>query len=127
MNGSTIDWNEYTDEDIERFVRELAFEQEKRRQEKRQALKEQINTLLTENGLTLSDVFGNQGKTRGRSTGNRQDEPRPVKYRNPDNPVQTWTGTGRQPAWVKEALANGRTLAEFAVCAETPLPPGQGE
>src|SRR4051794_12275797 len=28
------------------------------------------------------------------------------KYRNPDNPAETWTGRGRQPRWVQAALAD---------------------
>lgn len=27
------------------------------------------------------------------------------KYRNPDNPDQTWSGRGRRPAWFKDTLA----------------------
>ncbi len=37
-------------------------------------------------------------------------EKAPVKYRNPTNPHQTWTGKGRQPTWVKEVVAGGATL-----------------
>jgi DNA-binding protein H-NS len=37
------------------------------------------------------------------------------KYRNPDNAGETWTGRGRQPRWVRAALAEGRTLADLAV------------
>ena len=36
------------------------------------------------------------------------------KYRNPDNPEQTWTGRGRQPTWVKEALKK-YTLDEMRI------------
>jgi len=35
------------------------------------------------------------------------------RYRNPDDPSQTWSGRGRQPKWVAEALAGGRTLDEL--------------
>ena len=41
--------------------------------------------------------------------------PAEARYRNPDNVEQTWSGWGRRPAWVNEAVANGRALAEFAV------------
>jgi DNA-binding protein H-NS len=40
------------------------------------------------------------------------------KYRNPDNPGETWTGRGRQPRWVQAALAGGRSLSDFAIPAE---------
>ncbi len=29
------------------------------------------------------------------------------KYRNPDNPTETWSGRGRKPRWFEEALARG--------------------
>jgi len=37
------------------------------------------------------------------------------KYANPANPDQTWTGRGRQPGWVKEALAEGKSLEDLAI------------
>lgn len=37
------------------------------------------------------------------------------KYRNPLDPEQTWTGRGRKPSWLSEALAAGRSLDEFAI------------
>jgi len=38
-----------------------------------------------------------------------------VKYRNPDNSAETWTGRGITPRWLKELLDNGRDLSEFDV------------
>jgi DNA-binding protein H-NS len=37
------------------------------------------------------------------------------RYRNPADSGQTWTGRGRQPRWVAEALASGRSLDEFKI------------
>jgi DNA-binding protein H-NS len=37
------------------------------------------------------------------------------KYRNPGDASQTWTGRGRQPAWVAEALAGGARLEDLAI------------
>lgn len=31
----------------------------------------------------------------------------PVKYINPENPRQKWSGRGRRPLWFKEAIMNG--------------------
>jgi DNA-binding protein H-NS len=42
------------------------------------------------------------------------------KYRNPDNPEETWSGRGRQPKWVQAALAEGQRLEDFAIPAEEP-------
>jgi DNA-binding protein H-NS len=37
------------------------------------------------------------------------------KYRNPDNPSETWSGRGKTPRWVTERLAAGRHLDEFRI------------
>ncbi len=39
----------------------------------------------------------------------------PPKYMNPENHDQLWSGRGKQPNWVKEALASGKTLEELAI------------
>ncbi|MBM3604684.1 MAG: H-NS histone family protein [Alphaproteobacteria bacterium] len=37
------------------------------------------------------------------------------KYRHPENPELTWTGRGRKPGWIAEALEAGKSLDEFAI------------
>ena len=39
----------------------------------------------------------------------------PAKYRHPENPEQTWTGRGRQPDWMKDAIENGHSKDEFLI------------
>ncbi len=36
-------------------------------------------------------------------------------YRNPSNSAETWTGRGRQPKWVREALARGLRLEDLTI------------
>jgi DNA-binding protein H-NS len=36
-------------------------------------------------------------------------------YRNPRNSAETWTGRGRQPKWVREALAAGACLDDLLI------------
>lgn len=48
------------------------------------------------------------------------------KYRNPANADQTWSGVGKKPAWVAEALASGTTLAELEVgSSQAPAEPAE--
>lgn len=37
------------------------------------------------------------------------------KYRHPENPDLTWSGRGRKPGWISEALDAGKSLDEFAI------------
>jgi DNA-binding protein H-NS len=39
----------------------------------------------------------------------------PPKYRHPENTEQTWTGRGRQPEWMKDAIESGRSKDEFLI------------
>jgi DNA-binding protein H-NS len=43
-------------------------------------------------------------------------------YRNPRNAAETWSGKGKQPAWVERALAEGHTLASLASETDQDLP-----
>jgi len=36
-------------------------------------------------------------------------------YRNPSNSAETWTGRGRQPKWVRDALASGARFEDLAI------------
>jgi DNA-binding protein H-NS len=37
------------------------------------------------------------------------------KYRNPDDPSDTWSGRGRRPHWVREQLRMGKTIEDLLV------------
>lgn len=39
----------------------------------------------------------------------------PPKYRNLNEPEQTWTGRGRKPKWVEKALDQGQTLQDLRI------------
>lgn len=60
-----------------------------------------------EHGFSLDEILA--GK---KAAGGAKSAP---KYANPDDASQTWTGRGRQPNWVKSALAAGKTLEEMAI------------
>ena len=38
-----------------------------------------------------------------------------VKYRDPSNPDNQWTGRGMKPTWLRELLDQGRSLDNFLV------------
>ena len=50
------------------------------------------------------------GKSAGANTGSVA-----VRFRNPDNASQQWTGRGRQPKWVKEWVEGGKSLDKLRV------------
>jgi DNA-binding protein H-NS len=37
------------------------------------------------------------------------------KYRNPDNPTETWAGRGLKPRWMTAAIKRGKKLEDFLI------------
>jgi DNA-binding protein H-NS len=115
VSGKDIDWTEYTDEEIDRFINELDAERKKRGEEKRRVLKEQIESMVKEQGISLAELFPQSGRDKRQRKDKRTAEGQTVRYRNPVDPSQTWTGKGRKPAWLVESLASGKTLEDFMI------------
>jgi DNA-binding protein H-NS len=113
VDAKDIDWSEFTDEEIDRFISELQAERTKRGEEKRRLLKEQIESMVKEHGISLTELFPQAGRNRNPRKDTRKRGEQTIKYHNPNNPAQTWTGNGRKPAWLVEALASGKTLEDF--------------
>jgi DNA-binding protein H-NS len=81
--------------DVERAIKRVASQNLKKAREAAEGAARQF-------GFSLDEVTGNKS-TR------RKDEQSGARFRNPENPEQTWSGRGRQPQWFKEALAGGRS------------------
>jgi DNA-binding protein H-NS len=44
------------------------------------------------------------------------------KYRNPENPVETWAGRGLKPRWLAAALKSGKKIEDFSIEASGKRP-----
>jgi DNA-binding protein H-NS len=67
-----------------------------------------VRDVAKQQGYTLEELLGGRSTTKSTTKG-------VAKYANPADPNQTWTGRGRQPAWVKQALAEGKDLSSMAI------------
>jgi DNA-binding protein H-NS len=84
---------------------EAALDQ--RKADERAEVKRKIAELANESGFEVTELFG--GKRGGRKAASD------AKYRNPKDASQTWTGRGRKPNWLVEALGQGAKLESFEV------------
>ena len=80
---------------------------------KRQEAISAVEQAAREYGFKLTDLLGNGKAGRGRKSDAGTVEST-AKYVNPDNPEQTWSGRGRRPQWVNDALKADGTLDELA-------------
>jgi DNA-binding protein H-NS len=70
------------------------------------ALRARISDMAKSQGMSLEDVIGSK-KRNGRGKGVVA-----VKYRDPKNPANTWTGRGRTPRWMVAATKGGKAKKE---------------
>ena len=87
-------------QDVEKALRDS---ETRARKEARKAAEK----AAAEFGFSLDDVASN-GTPRKKPVS-------PPKYRNPDNHDETWSGRGRKPRWLNEAIAAGTDISALEI------------
>lgn len=81
---------------------------------KDQAIEDAYNQILdiaTKVGLSLEELI-EYGALKRKKTTRKAVEPR---YRNTNNPSETWTGRGKQPRWLVAEIEKGAKLEDFLI------------
>ena len=77
------------------------------KRERKEALKA-AEKAAAEFGFSLSELSGGASK----STKTPKNS---AKYKNPNNHEQTWSGRGRKPQWVHDALKAGADISDLEI------------
>ena len=95
---------------------EEALEQEKALEEKRQKIAE-LKRNMQEAGIDISDILEDEIGGDKLASPKRKRAPKPPKYefKDENGEHKTWTGQGRMPKALQNALDNGRSLEEFLI------------
>ncbi len=67
-----------------------------------------IKAKIAEYGIALKDLGGGVKKPLIHAASR-------IKFRNPSNARETWSGRGRPPRWIADEIAKGRKREEFLV------------
>ncbi len=108
----TIELNAYSIPELKQLIEKAQSEIVRKEQVQVKEVRTKMEELASSVGLSLEDVLkfsaGGKGRKAGKPAG-------VVRFRNPANPDQTWSGRGKQPNWLKDAMARGATKDDFAV------------
>src|SRR5438445_12536466 len=99
--------------DLRNLQEQIKQEIKKREQQDVQKARDQIMAIAQSVGIPLKDLLGAAG--RGAKSANANTGSVAVRFRNPADASQQWTGRGRQPKWVKEWVEGGKSMDELRV------------
>ena len=105
MAKNGIDLSKLSIDELQALARDIETEIVTRRAAEKERVLNQMRELAGSLGMTLEELLREE---RGAGSGVA------AKYRHPENPGLTWSGRGKRPAWVNEALASGKTLDDLA-------------
>lgn len=92
------DYADLSYEDLKQKREEIDALMQERREEALETFKQQAAMM----GFDLSMVAANMNG-------------KPVKFRDPDNPENTYSGKGKHPQWLSEKIIAGHDIEEFRV------------
>ena len=99
---------------------ELIVAAEQKRKDKledaKRALIAEIEQKAAAIGLSVSELYADAGEpmsTPKRKPRKDAGQPLAIQYRGPNG--EEWSGRGRRPTWLAEAIANGKSLDDFRV------------
>ena len=105
-------------EKFEEVFAEREQHETKIRQEsaERQQKLAQFTEMLRDAGIDPSELVGSSVTVKSEGVEKSKRAPRPAKYRYTENGQEkSWTGQGRMPKAIAEAVASGRALEEFLI------------
>lgn len=106
----TIDLNSMSRKELKKLQRDVEKSLKAAEQRERAQAIKAAEKAVAEYGFTLDDVTASP-KSKGSARGSKATP----KYRNPMNPEQTWTGRGRKPGWIHEALERGDDITDLEI------------
>lgn len=102
VNLDELVLHEYATTELQTASKRFGAELERRKGAEK--IKAKLTKMAKEAGLKIT-IEGGDSAFSGET----------VKYKNPDNEFETWTGRGRKPTWLVVAMKSGKTLEDFEV------------
>ena len=101
--------------ELKKLHTEIGETLKKRQEIDRHEAREKMQKMAEDMGfMSVIEMLGIEaGRNPKRKNGKRT--PARIKYQNPDNPAETWTGKGRVPKWMQPLIEGGKVKEDFLV------------
>lgn len=108
---ATIDLSGFNLSELKGLQHDIEQEIKGRQHQDLRKARERILAIAQETGVSVEELLAIGGKKQKKSSGQKVE----ARYRNPGDNNQTWTGRGRQPKWIADGLASGKSLDDFRI------------
>lgn len=108
---ANIDLSGYNLGELKGLQHDIEKEIKNRQHQDLQKAREQILAIAQEAGVSVEELLAASGKKSKSNKGQKVQ----ARYQNPGDNSQTWTGRGRQPKWIAEGLASGKSMDVFRI------------
>jgi DNA-binding protein H-NS len=107
------DLSQYNLAELKGLQFDIEKEIKSRQQDEVRKAREQILAIAQDVGVPVSALIAKAGGAK--KNGGAAQQQGQARFRNPADEAQTWTGRGRQPKWIAEGLAGGKSLDDFRI------------
>jgi len=118
----SINLDELSVDELEKLIKQAESALDKKRKAELKNAQAVLEKMAKDLGVSpealLKDTAGKKKATRKKATKKKASgvrRPAKVKYRDPNDSSNTWTGRGKRPLWLQGALEKGAKLEDFAV------------
>ena len=118
--GRLPDLATLTDDELAALIRVAELELATRRDKKRADFFSSLRVQAQALGVAPEEIAAELGRNKAKrpaTVGKGGDRRMTVapKYRNPENPSETWAGRGVKPRWMQALLARGKSMDDFKI------------
>lgn len=93
--------------DLQKLQRDINKEIDRRTESYKNETRKKLESLAADAGFSVEELFGvHKSKKRA---------PAKIKYRDPQNAENAWSGRGRMPTWLAAYVSKGKKREDFAV------------
>ena len=101
-----VDLSSLSIDELKLLSVDIDKEIQKRQQQNKKNVLSEMKQLAASIGMTVEQILESASQTKAKGT---------PKFKNPSDPTQTWTGRGKRPGWLNDALQAGKTLDELRI------------
>jgi len=102
---------EMSEVELQSMIEEAGRALKEKQQGKRKEVLNQMKQLAASIGVAVEIIEGSA------ASAGRKGRKVPIKYQNPDNLSERWSGRGVKPKWLQHLLSQGKRLEDFEVAS----------